>query len=196
MGHALPSGKRALRAYARRLGVPADPALARSAQQRLLGLPEVATARTAAVYAARPPEVPLDLAIRALAERGVRLAFPRVAGEELRLHEAGVAELAPGYRGLLEPAPTAPPVELRSVDVFAVPGLLFDRHGRRLGRGGGHYDRLLAAVRADACRVGLCYADRVVESLPAGAWDARLDVAVDVVVTERELIRPAREAAR
>ena len=74
------------------------------------------------------------------------------------------------------------------VDLFVVPGLLFDRAGRRLGRGGGHLDRLLGRARKDAARVGLCYAQRVVQELPAAPWD----VAMHVVVTDREVIRPER----
>ena len=66
-----------------------------------------------------------------------------------------------------------------------MPGILFDRRGRRLGRGLGHFDRLLANARTDAVRVGCSYADRVVEELPEESWD----ILMHVVVTEREVIR-------
>ena len=64
-----------------------------------------------------------------------------------------------------------------------VPGLLFDVDGYRLGRGGGHYDRFLARIRAlpRVAVVGLCFDEQLVESLPRDAWDER----VDAVVTER-----------
>ena len=55
-----------------------------------------------------------------------------------------------------------------------------------MGRGGGHYDRLLGQARADACRVGLCSAQRVVAEVPTAEWDAPMHI----IVTEDELIRP------
>jgi 5-formyltetrahydrofolate cyclo-ligase len=73
------------------------------------------------------------------------------------------------------------------VDLFVVPALRFDRAGRRLGRGGGHYDRLLARRRTDAWLVGICYEDRVVDELPEDPWDVRMHV----VVADRFLLRVA-----
>jgi 5-formyltetrahydrofolate cyclo-ligase len=96
-------------------------------------------------------------------------------------------ELVRGTLGFAQPAASAPLVAVEAVDVFVVPGLLFDRACRRLGRGRGDYDRLLARARPDALRVGICYADRVVDELPEDPWD----VAMDVVVTDRFVLRRA-----
>jgi 5-formyltetrahydrofolate cyclo-ligase len=85
---------------------------------------------------------------------------------------------------VLEPAPGARAVRADLVDVFVVPGLLFDRAGRRLGRGGGHFDRLLACARPDALRVGVCPAERLVDELPEDPWDVRMHR----VVTEHETL--------
>ena len=76
------------------------------------------------------------------------------------------------------------------MDVFLVPGLLFDRAGRRLGRGGGHFDRLLARACPGALRVGVCVAERVVDELPEGPWDVRMHR----IVTEHETLRPGEPA--
>src|SRR3546814_4940623 len=61
--------------------------------------------------------------------------------------------------------------------------LAFDRSGRRLGYGGGFYDRTLAALRGRHAvqAIGIAYAEQEVEAVPAGPEDARLDG----VVTER-----------
>jgi 5-formyltetrahydrofolate cyclo-ligase len=155
-------------------------------------LEELTSARTVASYSAVGGEVPTDGLHGALEQRGVRLVFPRVAGAELALHAVGPGQiLEPGYREIPEPTAGAPEVAPDEVDLFVVPGLLFDRRGNRLGRGGGHYDRLLARARPDAKRVGLCYAEHVVESVPVDSWDAP----VDLVVTDQEVIRfePPRE---
>jgi 5-formyltetrahydrofolate cyclo-ligase len=97
-------------------------------------------------------------------------------------------DLAPGYRGIPEPGSDAALVPAASVDVFAVPGVLFGRDGSRLGRGGGHYDRLLAEARPEALRVGVCYSDRVRAELPVEAWDQP----VDLIITEQGVVGPLR----
>jgi hydroxyacylglutathione hydrolase len=63
-------------------------------------------------------------------------------------------------------------VDPTSFDVVLVPGRLFDRHGIRLGRGGGHYDRLLPGLRPGTPVVGVTVDDRVVPRLPTEAHDA------------------------
>ena len=159
------------------------------AQQRLAALPEVVHAETVALYAAVGHEVPVHEVAAYLRERGVVLAFPRVGDGDLGLFACpGPEALSPGYRGIPEPGPEAPAVAADAIDLFIVPGLLFDRSGRRLGRGAGLYDRLLRRARPDAPRVGFCYADRLVEQIPDEAWD----VGMTVIVTECETLRPER----
>lgn len=81
----------------------------------------------------------------------------------------------PGFRGIPEPGPDAPELRPR---VVLVPLLAFDRDGGRLGQGGGHYDRTLAALDGTdgpVLAVGLAYAAQQVEQVPRGPWDRRLD---------------------
>jgi 5-formyltetrahydrofolate cyclo-ligase len=146
-----------------------------------------------ALYAAIADEVPVDSAALRCRERGVRTVYPRRGsnGIELRL-VADSRQLERRGRPFPEPDDEAPLVAVEAVDAFVVPGLLFDRSCRRLGRGGGDYDRLLARARPDAARVGICYADRVLAELPEDPWD----VAMDVVVTDRFELRRAAERRR
>jgi len=146
---------------------------ARSALERLISLPELARARTAAFYVAIGDEVPVEEAARRCRAGGARAVYPIVVGPDL--------ELAPDTTA-------AERVRAEEVDVFVVPGVLFDRAGRRLGRGGGHYDRLLARRRSDATLVGICYADRVIDELPEEPWD----VPMHAVVTDLFVLRFAR----
>ncbi len=76
------------------------------------------------------------------------------------------------------------PLPPRSIDLVVVPGLAFDTHGNRLGRGGGFYDRFLSRLRHGATSVGLAFDFQIVDTVPA---DER-DVSVDLVVTDRRLI--------
>ena len=105
---------------------------------------------------------------------GWRLAFPRVTEGPLDYHAAGRAELRPGYKGIAEPLPDAP---LLRPDVLLVPLLAVDLCGNRLGQGGGHYDRTLAALRASGpvLAIALCWDMQLVPLVPAAAWDQPLN---------------------
>lgn len=67
-------------------------------------------------------------------------------------------------------------------DMLLVPLLAWDGQGRRLGYGGGYYDRTLAAL--PGCRtIGCAYAAQQVAEVPAGPHDRPLDA----VATEEGL---------
>ena len=85
------------------------------------------------------------------------------------------ADLEPGTLGIPEPAPDCPEVEPEAVDWVLVPGLAFDAAGYRLGRGAGHYDRLLPTLRPDAPRWALAFDCQWVDDLPVEPHDVPLD---------------------
>lgn len=69
--------------------------------------------------------------------------------------------------------PDPPPGD---VDLFIVPGVAFDRQGHRLGRGGGHYDRLLANVSVPV--IGLAYTCQIVSRLPQEKYDIPMSIVI------------------
>ncbi len=91
--------------------------------------------------------------------------------------------------GFSQPVAEAPAADPTLVDVVLVPGLAFDRSGVRLGRGGGHYDRFLAAVRDDALVVGVIPEVVLVDTLPREPHDRLMTH----LVTERGVM-PVRHA--
>lgn len=118
-----------------------------------------------------------------------RVVVPRVDSAEKRLDlyeiASPVRDLAPGFRGIPEPNPegrTAVPAS--TVELFVIPGVAYDAAGRRLGRGGGYYDRLLAAARLERIVIAPAFDCQIVESVPAERHDLR----VDFIVTEKRLI--------
>jgi 5-formyltetrahydrofolate cyclo-ligase len=153
--------------------------------RNLAALPFLATAKLVALYSAQAFEVQTAGLIALV---GARAVFPRVIskGMPLALHRvAHVGDLVPGVLGLLEPRSDTPTVTADEIDAWVVPGVGFTRDGKRLGRGAGYYDRTLALARADAPKVGVCFADCLVDDLPTDVWDAPMDW----VVTDRESVR-------
>lgn len=69
----------------------------------------------------------------------------------------------------------AEPSDLDSVDVAVVPGLAFTIDGRRLGQGGGWYDRVLAQLAPTATTIGVCFSQQLVDDLPTEEHDVVLD---------------------
>jgi 5-formyltetrahydrofolate cyclo-ligase len=62
---------------------------------------------------------------------------------------------------------------MNRLDLILVPGLAFDLNGRRLGKGKGYYDRLLAGVSGIKC--GVAFDEQVVSEVPAGPHDVRVN---------------------
>jgi len=168
----------------RRALPPADLAAASAAiVTALRALPELTGADRVLLHVALAHEPDLDALLTA-PPPGVTLLLPRVAGDGL---EAVVWRPGLPLRGspLGVAEPTGPAAPLASLDVAVVPGVAFTADGARLGRGGGHYDRLLAALRPDARSVGVTVEALLVPALPTEAHDR----AVDVVVTDASVRR-------
>lgn len=80
------------------------------------------------------------------------------------------SELARGHYGIPEPRADCETVSLNRLDFILVPGVAFDLHGRRLGRGKGFYDQLLAAVRGKTCAVA--FEEQIVPEVPVEPHDS------------------------
>ena len=130
--------------------------------------------------------------LRELAERGAICALPAVAGRGralvFRRWRPGDALVETGM-GLSEPPATQAPV---TPDIVVAPLLAVDPAGRRLGYGGGYYDRTIAALgrRGQVLAIGIGYDVQIRPSVPAGEGDRP----VDWVVTEKRVLRCAEEA--
>jgi 5-formyltetrahydrofolate cyclo-ligase len=131
-------------------------------------------AGTVAAYFSAGTEPPSRGLVYALWKRGSYVLLP-VLGPDNDLDWAsyeGPDSLVPGRRGLLEPSePRRGPGAVARADVVIVPALAADRSGRRLGRGGGSYDRALARVSGNVLTVALLYEDELLDSLPAEIHD-------------------------
>lgn len=120
-----------------------------------------------------------------LMDDGQPVCLPVVLGDglplELRLWAQG-APLYPSGFGTLAPDELAP---LAEPDVILMPLLGFDKHGTRLGYGGGYYDRTLAAISKKPRLIGFAFAVQQFDEIPREAHD----VPLDAVVTEKGVMQ-------
>lgn len=126
--------------------------------------------------------------LAALAKAGRTIALPRMEtrqGPARFMAWTGEALTADAF-GV--PSPPATGADL-SPRLLLVPLLAFDRTGRRLGQGGGHYDRIISLYRAHGViAAGLAYAEQEMGAVPTEPHDALLDW----VITPKEAIKCAR----
>jgi 5-formyltetrahydrofolate cyclo-ligase len=164
---------------------PEERAAAGSAvEAALLELPAVAGASTVMAFASFGSEIPTGGILAGLRAAGRRVLLPFLVNGEM---EAALVEpdaaMAPSSYGALEPVMRRA-VDPSVVSVVVAPGLAFDRAGRRLGYGGGYFDRYLRRIPATAARIGIGFSVQVVDEVPVGPGDELLDL----VVTEAGVI--------
>ncbi len=92
-------------------------------------------------------------------------------------------DLKLGPRGVREPLGETP-FPLEQIDLIIVPGLAFDRQGGRLGRGGGHYDRILGRKDCVGKVIGACFASQIVSEVPREEHDSSMSA----VLTENDFL--------
>jgi 5-formyltetrahydrofolate cyclo-ligase len=178
VGHTLGEAKAELRAriLAVRRAMPADlrAAAGRQLRDAVLGLPELQMAGTVAAYMAVGTEPATQGLIFALWKRGAYVLLPVLlpGGDLDWATYEGPDSLVPGPRGLLQPASDRRGVTaICSADLVVVPALAVDRAGRRLGRGGGSYDRALARIGPAILTIAPLYDGELLDEVPAGVHD-------------------------
>ena len=154
-----------------------------------------AAARVVACYLALPDEVQTTALIAACRQTGKRVCVPAYDARAGRYRFAWLTEndiLIRGRLGISEPVmPEWVEAPEDNVHLVLVPGLQFDRERRRLGHGGGFFDRLLEGLAA--YKIGLAVEAQLARRVPV----SERDVAMDLVVTEKSFYpAPARRPRR
>ena len=135
----------------------------------IAGLSEVVAGAVVMSFWAFGSEVPTAPLHRRLWAAGATVALPRIEDGELRVlvYRDGDPAHADGVRRAASPLPMPRPSTPADLDVIATPGVAFDREGRRVGYGGGFYDRLFPRAPR-ALRVGVAHDLQVVDGAAPG----------------------------
>ena len=74
-------------------------------------------------------------------------------------------------------------IQINSIDLFLIPGVVFDLSGNRIGHGKGYYDKLLKKEHS-VSYIGLAFEDQIIDKIPIESHD----VMMDKIVTDKRVI--------
>ena len=159
--------------------------LSQRVQTRALALECYRSSQAVALYSPIQNEVDTGRLLDHALASGKKVFLPRWSEQKFGFARIeSRSELAAGRYGILEPiGEVAMSDDDRDNLVAFVPGVVFDSRGRRLGRGGGGYDRLLGQFVAGQLAVGLAYDFQVVEDVPVQSWDRSMQYIVTEIRT-------------
>ncbi|MFC5051870.1 5-formyltetrahydrofolate cyclo-ligase [Rubritalea spongiae] len=129
---------------------------------------------TVASFAALPTEPNLQ----SLHSQNLALVYPLSHQDGLmqfyRVDET--SSLVKGRFAIPEPNPSIhPAVAIEQIDLFLVPAFAYTPDGKRLGKGGGYYDRLLVNRSPQSKLIGVCFSCQVLKTLPTEPHDISVD---------------------
>lgn len=157
--------------------------------EKLLSLPEYKSASVIMFYVSYRSEVATRSMIEAAINDGKRVVVPKVDRKTKRLRLFEISDLhkdlEAGYMGIYEPVEGhARPARPEELDIIVMPGVGFDAGCRRIGYGGGYYDRLLEEVGENTKLVAVAFEAQMMDEIPSEEHDRR----VHRVLTESRMV--------
>ena len=139
-----------------------------------LNCPQYKQAQTIYGYLPYNQEVRTVPMLEQAMKDGKRVAVPKCYGEEMRfIYMDDLSKVEKGYANIPEPIADEPVADDKTALVL-MPGMAFTKDGKRMGYGGGFYDKFLAA-EPNHPTVALCYDFQMVEDLPTEDYDIPVD---------------------
>ncbi len=171
-----------IRAQRRSLSAADHGCRSRLAAKAVAGLPMFSAGKRIALYLPFDREMDTAALIAAARRRGVRLFVPVIVDRRhsrIRFYPLD-GKTRRGVFGIAVPSSLARPLAPRWLNLIVIPLVGVDSAGRRLGMGGGFYDRALEFRRRrrhwpGPRLVGLAFDCQRTDSSFAEPWDLRLD---------------------
>ena len=139
-----------------------------------LACPQYQAAKTIYGYLPYNQEVRTVPMLEQAMRDGKRVAVPKCYGDEMRfIYMEDLSQVEKGYANIPEPIADDPVADDPTALVL-MPGMAFTTDGKRMGYGGGFYDKFLAAEPTHPT-VALCYAFQMVEDIPTEDYDIPVD---------------------
>ncbi|KFX00556.1 5-formyltetrahydrofolate cyclo-ligase [Pectobacterium betavasculorum] len=150
--------------------------------ERVIAHPKIIQADSVAVFLSFDGELDTTPSIQQLWEQGKRVYLPVLhpfrSGYLLFLRYTPDTELVRNRLKIMEPRLDVRQVlPLPQLDILLTPLVAFDHQGKRLGMGGGFYDRTLQyrnRMSRGPYPIGLAHDCQIVDALPAESWDIPL----------------------
>lgn len=182
--------KKALRTFIRKKERTLDPAYKKESSEaicrHILALAEYQRAQVVFAFAGTEKEIDTALLMNETLAQGKTLILPRCAAEHAidLCVVRSMDDLEAGAYGILEPKTSCPLVTAKEIEFAVVPCLSFDRAGRRLGQGGGYYDRLLPQLSCPTALI--CREQLMLDEVPVEEHDMRCTM----LITEKGILPP------
>lgn len=139
----------------------------------------LANAETVACYASVRPEPDTNELLARLHQNGIRVLLPKLHDTPDWAWYDGPDRLEPGPHRIPQPVSAGlGAAALTRAQAIVLPGLAGTPTGKRLGTGGGWYDRALEHANPDAPRILLLHDTEILEDLPTDPWDQPVDYLV------------------
>lgn len=131
------------------------------------------------VYLSFSSEARTDDLIERLLQAGQEVFCPCIDGKQMYAVRYG-EDFSLSKYGVREPVGERYDGEM---DIAIVPMLAVDRHGNRLGYGGGYYDRWLA-TQPNCKRVAFVFDMQIVREVPS----EETDIKMDMIITDKQVL--------
>lgn len=181
----------ALRKRRKQLSQSTQYSSARRISERVRKLRAYRQAKHIAFYLPNDGEVSALPLIEQATKNKKTCYLPRINGLKMVFHRYQPGDkLSKNRYGILEPLPGSPSISAYKLDLVCLPLVGFDLQGRRLGMGGGFYDRCFSMRQKQHIHspqlVGLAHHCQQVNTLPAEPWD----IPLDNIVSDKVTLRP------
>lgn len=152
--------------------------------KNLVSMPEFQRASCFYGYMALSWETGTSEIIEYLLEKNIPVALPRVLGDDMEFFQINsMSDLQEGAFHILEPKESCKMVRWPDACML-IPGLAFSLSGKRLGKGGGYYDKFLNREPGHDT-IALAYEFQICGDIPSEEHDR----SVDYLVTEENIYK-------
>lgn len=117
-------------------------------------------------------------------------ALARIKGKTLQLHKIkNLDHTSKNRYKIPEPHEHLTKIDPKKIELWLIPGLVFDKNGNRIGYGKGFFDRLLPKTKG--VKIGIAYEFQIVKNIPGETHD----IPMDMIVTEKRSLKVRRQGA-